>query len=374
MQDLEDSYQADQALPVVNLKLDKAQTSVGLQALSDEVSLLREKMEQYCLQCVDTINPELDDEADHWHAPAFRSYKIANLLSRININDLLQITFSPSLIRSFNPFLSEEAVGQIHEASLLWAQLCVYEDKLSRLLTYCHNEGDTTDAHLIHELQVTRAWNANQHPRWLAFEVEGRLQIRPIQFEVADRLIRSQEQGEQGRDIPGGAINQLNMGEGKTRVILPMLILHFADGKHLVRLHFLSQLRGEAYEYLHQYLCASVLNCKLFLMPFNRDVELVPNMIRIMRQHLRFAKNSLGCLCVAPEHRLSLHLKLYEEQQRKDDDGTVNAELLSNLFKDLSLIDILDESDEVLRHVFQLVYAFGDKLDLPGGPARWSAI
>jgi hypothetical protein len=31
-----------------------------------------------------------------------------------------------------------------------------------------------------------------------------------------------------------GAIMQLNMGEGKTRVILPMLALHWADGKRLV--------------------------------------------------------------------------------------------------------------------------------------------
>jgi len=32
-----------------------------------------------------------------------------------------------------------------------------------------------------------------------------------------------------------GAILQLNMGEGKTRVILPMLILHWANGTNLLR-------------------------------------------------------------------------------------------------------------------------------------------
>lgn len=32
-------------------------------------------------------------------------------------------------------------------------------------------------------------------------------------------------------------IAQLNMGEGKTRVILPMMALELADGKHLVRPH-----------------------------------------------------------------------------------------------------------------------------------------
>jgi hypothetical protein len=64
------------------------------------------------------------------------------------------------------------------------------------------------------------------------------------------------------------------MGEGKTRVILPMLALECANGQQLVRLNFLPTLLDEAYGHLHRYLTASVLGRKLFLMPFNRDVRL----------------------------------------------------------------------------------------------------
>jgi hypothetical protein len=70
---------------------------------------------------------------------------------------------------------------------------------------------------------VHHTWDVTRHPRWLVFEVEGRLQIRPLQHRIAQTLIANP-----------GAVVQLNMGEGKTRVILPMLALHWADGKHVV--------------------------------------------------------------------------------------------------------------------------------------------
>ena len=69
-----------------------------------------------------------------------------------------------------------------------------------------------------------------------------------------------------------GAITQLNMGEGKTRVILPMLILAMNDAELLIRLHFLAPLLGEVYDYLHRHLTASLANRKLCLVPFQRDV------------------------------------------------------------------------------------------------------
>jgi hypothetical protein len=81
---------------------------------------------------------------------------------------------------------------------------------------------------LLQELLTCRTWDASLHPQWLVFEVEGRLQIRPNQYALARTLLAG---GPDGR----GPIAQLNMGEGKTRVILPMLILELANGDNLVR-------------------------------------------------------------------------------------------------------------------------------------------
>ncbi len=80
---------------------------------------------------------------------------------------------------------------------------------------------------------MRRTWDVAQHPQWLAFEAEGRLQIRPAQYALARHLLENP-----------GAVVQLNMGEGKTRVILPMLALHWADGAQLVGCLWLSWCKG----------------------------------------------------------------------------------------------------------------------------------
>ena len=76
---------------------------------------------------------------------------------------------------------------------------------------------------MAQELQTRRVWDPARHPRWLAFEVEGQLQIRPVQYTIARHLMEHM-----------GDVVQLNMGEGKTRVILPMLALQGADGSCVV--------------------------------------------------------------------------------------------------------------------------------------------
>jgi len=50
------------------------------------------------------------------------------------------------------------------------------------------------------ELLCTRTWSTEAHPKWLALEVEGRLQIRPAQHLVAQHLMEHP-----------GAVAQLNM-------------------------------------------------------------------------------------------------------------------------------------------------------------------
>ncbi|MEW5319231.1 MAG: hypothetical protein WDW38_010396 [Sanguina aurantia] len=132
--------------------------------------------------------------------------------------DLTRVAWKPQLLKDFNPFLSDASCKNIHQGVLVWLQLCVLEDRLSRLHMIAAG-GDDLLPMLIQELLVHRTWDVAQHPQWLVFEAEGQLQIRPAQHWIANHLIENP-----------GAITQLNMGEGKTRVILPMLVLHWADG------------------------------------------------------------------------------------------------------------------------------------------------
>ncbi|KAG1658900.1 hypothetical protein FOA52_012576 [Chlamydomonas sp. UWO 241] len=132
----------------------------------------------------------------------------------------------------------------------------------------------------VSKLQVSCTWDVATHPEWLVFEAEGQLQIRPVQHYVTGYLLSNPS-----------AVVQLNMGEGKTRVILPMLVMALANGRrhagrgdkaNLVRLNFPSTLLHDLHKHIHRYLTASVLGRKVLLMPFNRDVQITESGARSM--------------------------------------------------------------------------------------------
>lgn len=57
-----------------------------------------------------------------------------------------------------------------------------------------------------------------------------------------------------------------------------------------VRLNFLATLIGEAYNHLHNHMCASVLGRKLFTLPFHRDVSITAAGARKMQASLLYCQ------------------------------------------------------------------------------------
>ncbi|PNH12759.1 hypothetical protein TSOC_000243 [Tetrabaena socialis] len=290
----------------------------------------------------DTVGP---------HGTSFRLLRLSGAAPSVGPLDLVRCAWQPQLLRAFNSFLSEEACAELHRGVLTWLELCVLEDRLGRLQLLAA-AGDDYRPLLVQELLVRREWDVAEHPQWLVFEAEGQLQIRPAQYAVAKQLMGDP-----------GAIAQLNMGEGKTRVILPKLVLHWANGTHLVRLNFLSTLLDEAYGHLHNHLCASVLGRKLFALPFNREVRITAAGVGAMRACLAYCHQEGGLLLAAPEHRLSLQLKWHELRA----EGGAAAQVCAVLeaVARLPYLDLLDESDELLHHRYQLIYACGAPVALP---------
>jgi hypothetical protein len=229
-----------------------------------DIAAKRDEIEKHLLRTIDTIPDDIC-----WDAAAFRLKKLSNIIPTVTIIDFMSLTHP--LLLTYNPYLSYRACVCIISDVILWMQFCVLENRLGHIIQLCKNTAG--DEQLIQELLVKRNWSVEDHTEWLVFEVEGCLQIRPKQYEVAKALI----------DTPG-AIVQLNMGEGKTRIIIPLLILFWGKDKekkdYIVRLTFLNQLLGEAFSHFHKYLSASILGRKLFLMPFSRDVELTVERVR----------------------------------------------------------------------------------------------
>ncbi|CAJ1952432.1 unnamed protein product [Cylindrotheca closterium] len=222
-----------------------------------------------------------------------------------------------------------------------WALLCVLEDKIRRLQCFWQQK---KEEELVRELECTRIWNPRRFPRWVAFEVEQQLQIRPEQFKTVSQLLQK----------PKGSLIQLNMGSGRTRVMVPMLVLEICRQKRkLVRINVLPSILQEALLFFQQSLVASVQHTKLFTLPFNRDNVLDEFTVKLMDEELRCCHKHGGCLVVTPHDRNSLLLKQHE----------VHIQLKG--LPEVDIIDLFDESDAILEPKFQLVYAMGKKQNLP---------
>jgi Protein of unknown function (DUF3645)./Protein of unknown function (DUF3638). len=282
---------------------------------------------------------------------------MSNIVPLANLTDLASIAMDKGLVRYFNPLLSDKSINTLQWRTLNWLELCVLEDKCHALLLFEHDE-----AAFLTESRSTRKWDTAKHPYWLVFEAEQQIRIRSEQYTVANHLI----------DIDNtGSIVQLNMGLGKTRVVLPMIILYFCfeknHVKHTPRLCILSTLLDEACEYYQKVLCASTIGRRLFLCPFRRDVELTPDRIQLMLDMISHCEIQNGFIVLAPEHRMSLELKVKELE-------ISNEQITCQSLKEVQsrkYFDIFDEVDEILHHRFQLVYSMGNPSPLPEGNRRW---
>ena len=198
------------------------------------------------------------------------------------------------------------------------------------------------------------------HRRWLAMEVEGALQIRNAQYILANHLIKN-----------AGSISQLNMGLGKTRVVLPMLVLHYTEKSRrsdLVRVNVLSSLLDECFDYFQRFLMSSQ-SVMIYKFPFNRSLELTSSDLKIALVTLKECKSKGGVLLITPESHSSLMLKSKEAFKKNLPDGPLYKELL----KLLAGISIFDESDALLHYRYQLIYSVGISSPLEHGSIRWNA-
>eukprot|EP00892_Ulva_mutabilis_P000029 jgi/Ulvmu1/10026/UM059_0075.1 len=271
-------------------------------------------------------------------------------------------------LQALNPLLSKDAQAKLLGMAQQWQMLCVLQDKITRCLARCSKTTathmDTSTAALAGELGNVRTWDPKDHAAWLALEVLQGLEIRARQATVAQHML--QHHGGPGlAEDHRGAILQLNMGEGKTRVILPMLVLALCGRGEVVRLNFLQELLPEAVDYLHSCLTGSLLQVKLLSMPFNRDVDVDAARLRAMNSQLSFCASTRAFVCTSREQRLSLQLKAQETFGEQGDQADPEFKELQQL-QSTPTFEILDECDELLSSRFQLVYAWGAQQHLPG--------
>ena len=208
-------------------------------------------------------------------------------------------------------------------------------------------------------------WNSSQHPEWLLFEIENNLLIRKVQAEIASEML-----------APSSGCNtvmQLNMGEGKSSVIVPIVAAALADRSRLVRVVVLKPLSSQMFHLLVQKL-GGLLNRRIYYLPFSRQVKLDLTKVMLIKRLYAECMEMGGVLLSQPEHILSFKLVGLENLCNSPTGSMAPALLNAQHWLDQHCRDILDESDEILHVRYQLIYTMGHQRAPDLSPDRWCII
>ena len=192
---------------------------------------------------------------------------------------------------------------------------------------------------------------------------------RPVQVAVAREMIS-----------PSSKQNislQLNMGEGKSSVIVPLVASTLADGSNLLRVVTLKPLSNQMFQLLVNRL-SGLLNRPIFYIPFSRNLHMNASLVNSIGSLYRRCAAEGGVLVVQPEHLLSqslMHIDYILTSHGNREKSPVAREL--GVLQDWvakSSRDVLDESDELLHVRYQLVYTAGEQKPVDDHPNRWNTI
>ncbi|KAL8934729.1 MAG: hypothetical protein Q9211_005078 [Gyalolechia sp. 1 TL-2023] len=204
-------------------------------------------------------------------------------------------------------------------------------------------------------------WNVHDWPDWLLMEIENNLLIRDIQARVALEMIEPLSSS--------NTLMQLNMGEGKSSVILPLIAAALAAGNRLSRVVVLRSLMRQMQDVLVRRL-GGLARRPIYCMPFSRRTSIDESTIQQMQAMYTECMASGGILIAQPEHLLSFQLMGIERLVAEHNSAATKL-LETQAWLDRHCRDVLDESDEVLDVKFQLIYTLGNQHGIDGQPDRW---
>ncbi|KAJ7636917.1 hypothetical protein FB45DRAFT_451702 [Roridomyces roridus] len=265
--------------------------------------------------------------------------------------------------------LSQLFLGSLHpqwEAKLVaLAQSFIRLQRSQRLVRFSSMKltGDL-DRELAND--AFEAEEAFSCPEWLLIQIDNNFVVRPIQTKVAREMMfpASNE----------NTISQLNMGEGKSTVIVPLITSRLADSGTLARVVVLKQLAVQMFQTLRNTL-SGLLNRRVFYFPFSRDVQPGVGEAQKMQSLFELCMNQRGVWIAQPEHILSFKLMglgLILDPNAKTENPVSTVLLRSQSWLNKHVRDVLDESDEILSVGYQLIYTSGAQVSLPAD--RWTTI
>ncbi|KGO74157.1 Protein of unknown function DUF3638 [Penicillium italicum] len=222
------------------------------------------------------------------------------------------------------------------------------------------------DEELMRELQNPgyENWEPVNHPETLLLEIENGITIRNVQEDIA-RQIRDIKPGE-------NAVMQLNMGEGKSSVIVPMVVAALANSSCLVRVVVAKPQSRQMLQTLVSRL-GGLLGRRVYQMPISRSLKLEAPQANEILSMCQECMSKGGVLLIQPEHMLSLKLMCIESYIVGKKKAGQSLFQCLKFFHDYSR-DIVDESDENFSVKFEQIYTMGAQTLVEFSPQRWTLI
>ncbi|CAF4420746.1 unnamed protein product [Rotaria sp. Silwood2] len=214
-------------------------------------------------------------------------------------------------------------------------------------------------------------WKPFEHVFWLILELEMNITIREIQIDVARHMMQTGMATNQ--TTIKNLVMQMNMGEGKTSVILPMLAASLAlSDSSLVRIVVLKSLFPTNYQSLRCRL-GGLLNKRIFPFLCRRDMNFNGKQINHIYNRLKQDLHNCDVILTSPENILSFDLLTIGKCHRNEFDVGHCVLTVQRWLKSFTR-DVLDESDEILHPKYQLIYTVGNQQNVDGGAECWNTI
>ncbi|KAB5582293.1 hypothetical protein GE09DRAFT_1197755 [Coniochaeta sp. 2T2.1] len=204
-------------------------------------------------------------------------------------------------------------------------------------------------------------WRPQQYPDWLLLEIEADILIRPTQVDVAMATISPPSES--------NSVLQMNMGQGKTSVVIPMVAAVIANGRSLARIIVPKALLQQNAQLIHARL-GGILGREICHVPFSRKTPTDPTTLKAYTNIHRHILQHGGVLMCLPEHNMSFMLSGI---QKLLDENVPEAQQMIRTWRTMSGIsrDVVDESDYTLATRTQLIYPSGGLTAVHGHPHRW---
>lgn len=339
---------------------------------------------QSSIRALETSTPEASTERMQATSASNTADTVASILPSLAVVNQLLGSFQ-SALKQNEPWLEAGALlpditpvsllemlrpsGLPKQMSIARNSLISYGESISHLQHKYRIQGAALRKDMIQlasETQTTsyRKWQARDHPDWLLLEIDFNIRIRPDQHDMALAMTSPNDKG--------SFCLQMNMGQGKSSIIIPMVVAQLADTNKLVRVVVPRPLLLQTAQLL-QARIGGLIGRKIKHVPFSRRSSTVVHSIDAYRDlHLQMLQVG-GIILTLPEHMLSFQLSGLQELSNNNVQQAAKMMRFHEWFMK-NCRDILDECDHMLAVKTQLIYPSGAQTMVDGHPDRWKVV